>query len=272
MKIESTSADTHLPISHETLMSTLQTLSDKYPFIGVTYIGTSVLGRGIPMVTLGKGERGTKAVMYVGAQSGTESVTTNVLLHFVEEYCKICRGGDSVFDINMQRLLEARNIYVIPTLNVDGADLVSRGAEGCILRDRLVSLNGSEDFSAWTFNARGVDLKKNFSAGLTDSEPETASLCSLLRFSEEITTILALHEDRVGLLCADETQKSLATSQLLAGLAGKAIEVGTDEGGLVSWCAKSLGRVAFDLGCPSHGVCEVYDGLREVLFTCPLLF
>ena len=48
------------PIDYRLLMKTLQGLSEKYPFIGITYMGTSILGRGIPLVTLGEGNGRSK--------------------------------------------------------------------------------------------------------------------------------------------------------------------------------------------------------------------
>ena len=152
------------PVDYKTLMTTLQLLCEKYPFIGVTYLGTSVLGRGIPMVTLGYGESVNKSVLYIGCHHGTDWITTAILLRFIEEYCNAFDNGYNVCNVSVRKLSKARSIYIIPQFNVDGADIQINGVDGCILKDRLTVMNGGDNFSDWQANARGVDLNHNYDA------------------------------------------------------------------------------------------------------------
>ncbi len=58
-------------------------------------------------------------------------------------------------------------LWVLPLTNPDGALLSQCGIESVedkTLKNRLISLNRSEDFSLWKANARGVDLNVNFDA------------------------------------------------------------------------------------------------------------
>ena len=57
------------PMDHREIMSVLDVMSERFPFLGITSIGESMLRRMIPLVTLGEGE---KAVLYVGAQGADE--------------------------------------------------------------------------------------------------------------------------------------------------------------------------------------------------------
>lgn len=58
------------------------------------------------------------------------------------------------------------SVWLIPLVNPDGALLSERGINSAPLayRDRLIALNGGEDFSLWKANGRGVDLNVNFPA------------------------------------------------------------------------------------------------------------
>lgn len=102
------------------------------------------------------------------------------------------------------RGVQKGSCWFLPLANPDGALLsqigVSSAPEG--MKDRLLQWNGSEDFSLWKANGRGVDLNVNFPArwgtgrknvrragsenyvGRSPcSEPETRALC---RFTEEV--------------------------------------------------------------------------------------
>ena len=153
-------------VDYKTLMNTLQIFSDRYPFVGITYMGTSVLGRGIPMVTMGAARGKCRSVLYVGTHHGMEHITSAVLLRFINDYCEAVDSVGRVYGVSIDNLFRCRTVHVIPQLNVDGADLQINGADGCILRDRLIAMNGGEDFSRWQANARGVDLNHNYDAAL----------------------------------------------------------------------------------------------------------
>ena len=57
-------------------------------------------------------------------------------------------------------------VWFLPLTNPDGALLATRGIS-CVSparREKLLALNGGEDFSLWKANAEGVDLNVNFPA------------------------------------------------------------------------------------------------------------
>lgn len=300
--------DYHSPLDYKKLMNTLQCFSERYPFLSITYMGTSVLGRGIPMVTLGEEGRRRKAVMYVGCHHGMEWLTSIVLLRFINEYCEAYKDSRRICGISIKNLFRSRTIYVIPQFNVDGADIQINGADGNLLKERLISMNEGEDFTHWQANARGVDLNHNYDAGfyeykrieeklgicggaptrfageIPESEPETASLCSMLRFSSEIGLIMTLHTQGEKIYYAGQNcyvPRSAAIAKLLSGMTGYALskpEGPAAYGGLTDWCTKELRRPSFTIECgkgtnplPLEDYQDIYERMREALFSAPLL-
>ncbi len=296
------------PVDYRILMTTLQSLSDKYPFLGITYMGTSVLGRGIPMVTLGEGDVRKRSVLYVGCHHGMEWITSAVLLRFIEEYCTAYENGYYVCNVNVRKLFKARCIYVIPQFNVDGADIHINGVDGCILKDRLIAMNGGDDFSDWQANARGVDLNHNYDAGfgiykkleaemgifgggktkysgeVPESEPEVASMCSFLRYAGEIGTVLTLHsqgEEIYGTPKDAYVPRSRAIATLLSRMTGYRLtspQGSAAYGGLTDWVTRELRRPSFTIECgmgenplPLSDMGPIYEKLREAFFSLPLL-
>lgn len=296
------------PLDYRALMDTIQLFSERYPFINVTYMGTSILGRGIPMVSLGDGGGKCKSLLYVGCHHGMEWITSIVLLRFIEDYCEAFKGRDCVYNVNVQRLFRSRTIHVIPQLNVDGADIQINGAGGCILEDRLLSMNGGGDFSHWQANARGVDLNHNYDAGFYDykkleaelginggcatrfsgespeSEPEVASLTSLIRYSSEIRTVLTLHTQGEEIYYTSGgycPPGSRSIGRLLSRMTGYKLtcpEGAACYGGLTDWYIRKMHRPSFTVECgsgvnplPIDDYKDIYAKLGEALFSMPIL-
>lgn len=269
-------------------------------------LARSILGREIPILTLGKG---SVAVMYVGAHHGTDHVTADVLLQFVGEYLALLEKNAQVFGKRMKYIYEYCKIIVVPMLNPDGVEYATNGvgAENP-LRERVIAMNGGGDFSAWQANARGVDLYCNYnvdfdvykareyqngvpcgaprrySGEFPESEPETAALCRFLRHRrEEIRGVISLHDtgERILCGCADKlSAKSLAVGRVLQRVTGYRLVSPTDlaaRGGLSHWCIEQLGRPAYTLACtktPPRTEAEraiLYARLREAFFAFPFM-
>ncbi len=105
---------------------------------------------------------------------------------------------------HLQKGVFKGSLWIIPLANPDGALLSQTGVQTAPEKERenLLSINGSDDFSLWKANGRGVDLNVNFDAewgkGIQNirvpapenyigekpfSEPETLALKG---FTEEI--------------------------------------------------------------------------------------
>ena len=249
-----------------------------------TTLTRTILGREIPLLTLGRGKR---AVLYVGAHSGTEGLTAEVLLDFAQEYLRQYKRLATVYEYPMRYLFEDRRIYIVPMLNPDGVEYVLHGLEAeNPLRERVLRMNGGEDLSLWRANARGVDLGHNYDAGFgfsgrcgehPESEPETAALCRFLRaHREEIMGVLSFHTGNGEIFCScgdNLSAKTMAVGRVLSRFTGYRLhrpESLSPQGTLADWCINVLHRPAFTVDCggvPNAPTAAVYEHLRRLLFS-----
>ena len=189
-------------------------IQSKYNFVEIGTLGNSILGKSIPRITIGKGKT---SIFYIGAHHGMEWITSALLMQFTKDFCEGYRNYSSVFDISTRVIFETRKLHIIPMLNPDGVDYAIHGLEKSnVLKERLIKMNGGNDFSRWQANARGVDLNHNYCCGFkeykiiekslgifggaptkysgeySESEPETRALCNFARF-EKPALALSLH-------------------------------------------------------------------------------
>ncbi len=263
----------------------------------------SIMGRDIPLITLGHGKR---AVLYVGAHCGTESMTTRLLLDFIGDYWGQYERLSTVYEYPMRYLFEDRRIYIVPMLNPDGVEYARHGVgEDNPLYERVVKMNGGKDFSHWRANARGVDLGHNYDAGFSaykraeweastldgapagysgehpESEPETVALCRFLRLHrEEIKGVLSFHTGNGEIFCScgdNLTAKTMSVGRVLSRFTGYRLvrpESLTPVGTLADWCITSLHRPAFTVNCggvPGASPTVIYEHLRRLLFSFPCI-
>ena len=269
-------------------------------------MGTSILDRAIPVLHIGNGNR---RVLYVGAHHGMEWITSLVLTQFLGELCEIVESKRKVCGIYPCDLLDGYTLSVIPMLNPDGVEYQIHGVEeNNPLRDRLLEMNdGSEDFSSWQANARGVDLNHNYDAGFAEykqlekeqnmkkgtptrysgecaeSEPEVAALCNLMRFSAPWKGVMTLHtqgEEIFAPLC-DKSEKGEVTARRLSQLTGYRLsraEGLAAYGGMSDWCAEKLSVPSFTMECgrgknplPITQTSSIYATMRAALFLFPTI-
>ena len=267
----------------------------------------SLLGREIPLIVLGEGE---KSVLYVGAHHGMESVTAGVLLDFIGEYLAARVKNLTLFGTPTRYLFTRRRILIVPMLNPDGVEYAVHGVRwDNPLYARLLEMNGAAgaDFSRWQANARGVDLNHNYDAGFfaykekeraagilngaptrysgeyPESEPETAALCRLLRGEgENLAGVLTLHTQGEEIYCGGSAPaKIAATGRALARRTGYRLALPEGPaafGGLTDWCVGTLGKPSYTIECgrgenplPPAVRPRVYARLRRALFEFPLL-
>lgn len=294
------------PMTYSLMMEYIDIFVERYSQVSVTFIGDSILGKHIPMITLGDPGAG-KGVMYVGAHHGMEWITTVMLLRFVNEYGEYYKAGRQMYGVNMSYLARTRFIAVLPMLNPDGVDLQIGGIpEGCPIEDRLVRMNGGTDFTSWQANIRGVDLNHNYSAGFEEyksveremgilggapgkysgeypeSEPETAALCSYLRYNDDVKMLLTLHTQGEEIFCGDGSAPGcMKLGRMISRMTGYKLSrpEGTAlYGGLTDWYVRDMAKPAFTLECgkgrnplPITDYFKIYAGLRELFFCAPIM-
>ena len=302
----SNNSDSIRIFDHATLMDRVHALADAYPFLTLSYIGTSILDRPIPILHVGNGNR---RVLYVGAHHGMEWITSLILCDFCEELCSVIEKKNRVCGIYPCDLISGYTVSILPMLNPDGVEYQIHGvSEDNPLYERLLEMNGdSADFSCWQANARGVDLNHNYDAGFEEykkieaqqgikkgaptrysgecpeSEPEVAALCNLMRFSSPWRGVMTLHtqgEEIFAPPCFQE-RKSTVTARRLSELTGYRLsraEGLAAYGGMSDWCTQKLSIPAFTMECgrgknplPISQLSSIYATMRASLFLFPTL-
>ncbi len=294
------------PFTYDKLMEYITALTERYPALVSGYIGTTILNKAIPILTLGN-PHASKSVFYITGIGAGDSVLSAVLLRFVNDYYEYLKGGRRLYSVNLPYLAEHRQIFVLPMLNCDGCTIRLSGCGENILKERLLSMNGGKsDFSQWESNARGVDLRHNFSSGFQfhspksggspsgysgtspESEPETASLCSYLRMHNGSDLLLTLHMDQPAGMGGKDTPavtpsqglpRSRTLGRLISRMSGAPLQAAPEASGTIQdWYGREMEKPAFSLGCRYSGLenqpddyMKIYAYLRELLFSVPLL-
>ena len=152
--------------SSNLLYENLRILKQSYPFIQTGSIGKSIMGKDIPFVRIGRGQ---KEVFYSASYHANEWITSLVLLEFMYDYCNAIQTNSSIWNFSARRLFDSVSIYIVPLVNPDGVDLVT-GA----LPTSSPSYKQVEKIAygfatipfpdGWKANIRGVDLNLQFPA------------------------------------------------------------------------------------------------------------
>ena len=149
-------------------------LKEKYPFLGISSIGESVLGRKLYCLRLGTGK---KKFFFNGAHHALEWITSAFLMKFCGEYLSACSNNETIWNTSARRLWSEASICIVPMINPDGINLVINGISpndpGAY---RLIMQNNiNADFSkTWQANYNGVDLNRNYDACFWESKKALA--------------------------------------------------------------------------------------------------
>lgn len=213
-------------------------LKDKYDFLEIRNIGSSVMGRDIFCIEYGDGAR---KVQLVGQHHGMEHVSCYSCFRFLEDLCKA----------NIS--YENTKLFIIPCINPDGAEM---------------QLRGGEYFYNWQANARGVDLNHNYDAlwhhilpepGPTRfggrhpfSEPET-QIMRKEAYCNNFDRVLALHSqgeeiyydfNDIHINCAEELAKRMSEVSGYTLAQPEKIAIG---GGYKDWFIKEFGSIGMTI-------------------------
>lgn len=155
-----------VPYSSSLNQSVTEELKKRYPFLETGVIGTSVMGKPIPYISIGTGE---KQLFYSAAYHANEWITTPVLLKFVDDYARAYANGLTLGEAGAGRLFEEYQLFVVPMVNPDGVDLVNGmiEVEGFLKQAEQIAADYPQiPFpDGWKANMNGVDLNLQFPAG-----------------------------------------------------------------------------------------------------------
>ena len=142
-------------------------LKRRFPeYLAVSSLGTSTAGRDIPLLLVGDPQAPRRIWVDVSMHA-REHMCTQIVMNQIELLLNNYESG--VFEGKRLRdTLKKVCLFIVPMGNPDGVELCQRGLSSVsdpALREYLRNMNlGSEDFSRWKANGRGVDLVSNFDA------------------------------------------------------------------------------------------------------------
>ena len=147
--------------SYEDIFQGMEELSRRYPdFTVCRSIGTSHDGRDIPMMRVGLGK---KTLVLTAGIHGRETVNPVLLVKMLEDYCQAFQDREERYGYPVQTLLNGCSVVVIPLVNPDGYEIALRGfsvIHNPVLR-QLCKMK-EIGWQHWKYNARGVDINRNF--------------------------------------------------------------------------------------------------------------
>ncbi|WP_410511844.1 M14 family zinc carboxypeptidase [Paenibacillus sp. BR2-3] len=243
-------------------------LINKYSFIEKDTIGSSVLGKPLHLLKLGKGSR---HLHINAALHANEWLTSPCLMSFLEEYAAAYAEGRTWNGHCPQDWFNNWTVWAVPMANPDGVELVQEGAgPGHPYYDDLMKWNaGRRGFRHWKANIRGVDLGDQFPAHWEEeaarrgvkgpaprdyggsaplSEPESAALAAL---AEEIPghAAVSLHSQGGEIYWnyrGYEPLESAALAERLASASGyRAVKLTGSDAGFKDWFIMNFRKPAF---------------------------
>ncbi|NIK77275.1 g-D-glutamyl-meso-diaminopimelate peptidase [Paenibacillus castaneae] len=194
------------------LVEGVRQLGGKYPFLSAHVIGQSVMEKPIIALRCGTGPR---LIHMNGSIHANEWITSALLMRFVGDLSAAYYSGEKLCGQHVDQLCSEVTLWAVPMVNPDGVELSQRGVpQSHPWYPQLLEWNGGSDqFSGWKGNIRGVDLNDQFPAhweeeckrrGITSpgprdypgpyplSEPEALTMA---RFTEALpfAAVIALH-------------------------------------------------------------------------------
>ena len=158
---------TDVQYGYNILSINLDGLKSKYPFLDIGNIGYSSLGRSIPYIRFGRGQ---KQVFYSASIHANEYITSILLMKFLENLCAAYEKDSTIFEYRARYLFENVSLYIVPMVNPDGVDLVVGNIEKYLpdIFEYAKSLSNNYPNipfpNGWKANINGVDLNLQFPA------------------------------------------------------------------------------------------------------------
>ncbi len=166
--------DVNKPYSYLELEQDLKEIQERYKGqIEMKSIGTTHFGKTIWGVKLG---RGKKNVVLIGAHHGREWLTSALIMKMLESYADAYQGTEK-FGSKSTRILNEVSIWFVPMLNPDGVTIQQNDLKMFPpnhQKQLLVMNEGSNNFERWKANGMGIDLNRQYPAGWSDLNLETA--------------------------------------------------------------------------------------------------
>ena len=149
------------PYTYEMMIEDAAELETMYNSdIDVSSIGSSVEGRDITLIKMGRGEN---KILLVGSHHAREYISTSYLMNMIDKYMYAQKTGASIGDYDIKDLLSTVTVYIVPMLNPDGVNLVINGRDS--VADVVAVSNMAmlkDTYAEWKANINGVDLNRQY--------------------------------------------------------------------------------------------------------------
>lgn len=250
---------------YDKLQQDIKMLTDNYDIIEVFSIGQSAMGKEIPCLKIGKGE---KKLLLSGAYHGLEYLTSAFLVKFLTNYTIALMTNTQMCGYDAAELFDKVTLFIVPMVNPDGVDIAVNGLDITnVFHRRLISMVGIHSFNqVWQANVRGVDINHNFDANwqmtidkpsptkyggeYAESEPETKAVAEFVR-KEKFDMLLAFHSQGKEIYYDFDGmtgRRSLEIAKKMAQESGYAVcipEGSASYGGCKDWFIKEFGKEGF---------------------------
>jgi len=276
------------------LQEDLSRLAEIYPFMRRRSIGSSVMGKQLPELLVGAGD---KRVHANGSFHGNEWITTPALVRFLNDYLLALTNNGELRGVEAMPLYQETTLSLVPMVNPDGVDLVVNGlpSEEPYRSEAFAINGGSGDFSGWKANIRGVDLNNQYPALWEEeaargpsspaprdyagtaplTEPESIAMADLTR-SSDFARVLAFHTQGKVIFWGFEglqPPESEAIVNEFARVSGyEPIEYADSSAGYKDWFIQDWRRPGFtvELGqgtnpLPLSQFEEIYDAAASIM-------
>ena len=277
------------------LTEDIRKLARSHPFVSVSAIGKSVLGKPIHAIRIGEG---SFRWHFNGSCHANEWITSLLLMKFASEYAKACRKRSQIGGKQARELFNRATLWIVPMLNPDGVELVQQGVspKHPYYKELMDWNRGSGLFHRWKANIRGVDLNDQFPArweeerdrrgverpGPRDyggigplTEPEAAALAEWTE-RMDLHAVLSLHtqgEEIYWNYRDHEPHQSEEWAKRLAIASGyRSVWLEGSDAGYKDWFIEKFRRPGFTVEAgwghnplPLEGFEEMYDDVKKLL-------
>lgn len=156
---------TNISYSYELVKNLTDGLKKRYSFITADKIGSSTMGKDLPLLVIGNGN---KNLFITAAFHANEWITIPIILKFAEEYLEAYSKGKTIAGQKAEFLFNNVTLHIAPLVNPDGVDLVTGALQqGEFYANAVKISNDFKDIpfpSGWKANILGTDLNLQFPA------------------------------------------------------------------------------------------------------------
>lgn len=156
---------TNISYSYELVKNLTDGLKKSYSFITADKIGSSTMGKDLPLLVIGNGN---KNLFITAAFHANEWITIPIILKFAEEYLEAYSKGKTIAGQKAEFLFNNVTLHIAPLVNPDGVDLVTGALkQGDFYNNAIKISNKFTDIpfpSGWKANILGIDLNLQFPA------------------------------------------------------------------------------------------------------------